>query len=86
MYTAGAVARSSASFGQAPNLTIAMDAVACTSNEARLADCNYLNATAVRSCSHVEDAGVICPRRKQHYKLYDVQHILHNNLLQYSGA
>ena len=32
----------------------------CTSRETRLADCNYLNSTEIRSCTHIEDVGIIC--------------------------
>ena len=51
-------------FGQGTGLTIAMDNVRCTSRESHLTSCPYLNSTAIRSCSHREDAGVICGPRK----------------------
>ena len=37
-----------------------MDNVLCTSSENRLSDCPYNNASAIRSCTHREDAGVRC--------------------------
>lgn len=57
-----------ARFGEGADLIIAMDNVRCTSTEARLSDCSYRNSTLITSsCSHREDAGVICePRKSSH--------------------
>ena len=61
----GATARFLAQFGQGTaDQPIAMDNVACDSSESYLASCNYLNANATRSCTHQEDAGVVCLQRK----------------------
>ena len=61
--TIGARAVPRAAYGQG-NLTIAMDNVRCNSRESRLTDCPYLNATEIRSCTHAEDAGVVCSPRE----------------------
>ena len=49
----------SAGFGQGSG-SILLDSVFCTGSEPILARCGHLGINVTRSCSHVEDAGVIC--------------------------
>ena len=50
---------SNAHFGQGSG-PIWLDNVQCTGNESTLASCGHLGIKITRSCSHYEDAGVIC--------------------------
>jgi len=46
-------------FGQGSG-PILLDSVTCSGNESTLASCGHLGVGFTRSCSHSEDAGVIC--------------------------
>ena len=48
-----------AGFGQGSG-SIWLDSVTCIGNESTLASCGHLGVGVTRSCSHSEDAGVIC--------------------------
>jgi len=41
---------------------ILLTGVTCTGNESALANCGHLGINVTKSCSHAEDAGVICGR------------------------
>ena len=49
----------SAGFGQGSG-PILLDKVSCNGGELILARCGHLGINVIRSCSHAEDAGVIC--------------------------
>ena len=49
----------SAGFGQGSG-SILLDSVICTGSESTLARCSHLGVNNTRSCSHTDDAGVIC--------------------------
>lgn len=55
---AGAIARSSAFFGQGVG-SILLDSVGCSGTESRLIDCPH-NAIGSHDCRHSNDAGVTC--------------------------
>ena len=48
-----------AAFGQGSG-SILLDKVSCNGNELFLAVCSHLGINVTRSCSHAEDAGVMC--------------------------
>jgi len=48
-----------ASFGQGSG-PILLDSVTCSGSESTLASCGHLGVNITRSCSHNEDAGVMC--------------------------
>jgi len=52
-------ATGSASFGQGSG-PIILDSVTCSGNESTLASCGHLGVNVTRSCSHSEDAGIMC--------------------------
>ena len=52
-------ATGSAAFGQGSG-SILLDQVSCSGGENFLAVCGHLGINVTRSCSHAEDAGVIC--------------------------
>ena len=49
----------SAGFGQGSG-SIWLDSVTCTGNESTLASCGHLGVGVTRSCSHSEDAAIMC--------------------------
>ena len=49
---------------------IAMARVECTSSESLLTDCPYNDANNIGTCTHSEDAGVMCLPRKQEEILF----------------
>ena len=51
--------RNRAYFGQGSG-PIWLDYVSCTLTESTLASCGHLGVGVTRSCSHSEDAGVLC--------------------------
>ena len=51
----------SAGFGQGSG-SIWLDSVTCTGSELILARCGHLGISIIRSCSHIEDAGVKCSK------------------------
>ena len=59
----GARALYTTTFGE-ESLRFLMDNVQCTGRESNLAECNYLGACELRSCSQIEDAGVRCKPSK----------------------
>ncbi len=59
------VATSLASFGEGTG-PIVLNAVGCTGSERRLLDCP---SDVIGSCTHVEDAGVICHSQKSNQNL-----------------
>ena len=69
MYTIATVATSLASFGQGAG-PIALSHVACTGSESRLLDCS---SGAIGSCTHAEDAGVICHTQTGKIKIRNPQ-------------
>ena len=54
-------ATGSAGFGQGSG-SIWLDNIECIGTEPTLASCGHLGVNITRSCSHSEDAGVICYR------------------------
>ena len=58
MFT-GTLARSNAYYGQGSGL-IMLTNIGCTGEELNLLNCTYYGY-GVTSCSHSEDAGVLCP-------------------------
>ena len=50
---------SSAFFGQGSG-PILLDSVTCIGSESTLASCGHLGVGVIRSCTHLEDAGVRC--------------------------
>jgi len=58
-YGSSGAARYSAAFGQGTG-PIWLDRVACSGNEHNLANCTHLGYGVLYSCSHAEDAGVVC--------------------------
>ena len=52
----------SAGFGQGSG-PILLSSVTCSGNEASIANCVHLGLNITSSCSHSEDAGVICDKQ-----------------------
>ena len=57
-FTSGAIARSSAYFGQGSG-SILLDDVQCTGNETSIFSCSH-NSIGSHNCDHSKDAGVVC--------------------------
>ena len=53
----------SAGFGQGSG-PILLDSIFCNGSELILAQCGHLGINVTRSCSHAEDAGVICSEQQ----------------------
>ena len=54
-----AIAMSYAAFGRGTG-AIYLDNVGCTGTESTLLSCSHRGIGVLRSCSHYEDAGVVC--------------------------
>ena len=65
-FSVGPVAVSYAAFGQGTGL-ILLDNVGCTGTESSLLSCSHRGIGVLRSCSHSEDAGVMCPPCKRFF-------------------
>ena len=55
----------SAYFGEGSG-SILLDNVTCTGSESTLASCGHLGVGITRSCTHSEDAGVVCSAQGRH--------------------
>ena len=74
MFVLGAIALSSATYGQGGG-PIFLDNVVCTGNESNLAQCQHLGI-ANHNCFHSDDAGVICPGKVEHNTARSLAHLL----------
>jgi len=61
----------SAYFGEGSG-SILLDNVTCTGSESTLASCGHLGVGITRSCTHSEDAGVVCSAQGRHVIYYDL--------------
>lgn len=58
----GATAQCCSQYGQGIG-RIVLDQLACTGTESTLFDCPH-NGVGIHDCSHFEDVGITCPRKK----------------------
>ena len=61
--TAGAVAQSSAAYGQGTG-SVLLTTLQCAGSEAALANCSGAEFLNTQPCQHSRDAGVVCQRRQ----------------------
>ena len=63
MITTGAVALSSAAYGQGTG-SVLLTTLQCTGSEAVLVNCSGAGFLNTQPCQHSRDAGVVCQRRQ----------------------